>query len=249
MKTSSVSPAAPFALKIAGIMMLLLYLLDFLLLLLSAKFQDNQWMVAFTTQLVDRGFLPLMGLAVLAAGFWVEDVMTDGPDRSRGLKLLSWVLASILGVSFLLLIPMHVSASRAAIDTQLKELGQKSTQAEAELNAQATQQLDANIAQLEQAIKSGQLGDQQAQAQQRLDGLKKLKSDPKAFETNIAPQKEAIIKQLKEQRQKVESQLQETSMRSGLRAGLGGLLLAIAHGAIGWTGLRQLSASSSLPKL
>ncbi len=244
MKAYSASPATPFVLKTAGIMLILLYLLDFLLLLLSAKFQDSQWIIAFTTQLVDRGFLPLTGLAALFAAFWMEGD-GQGADHSRGLKLVSLVLASILGLGFLLLIPMHVSTSRTAVDDQLKKVEQEATQAETQLNAQATQQLDSNLAQLEQVIKSGQLSaDQQGPAQQQLDKLKKLKADPKAFEASIAPQKEQALKQVKDRRQEVETQLRETSLRSGLRTGLGGLLLAIAHAAIGWTGLRQLSAAA-----
>jgi hypothetical protein len=247
MKAPSASPTTPFVLKTTGIVLILLYLLDFLLLLLSAKFQDSQWVIAFTTQLVDRGFLPLLGLGSLFAGFWMEGLPSDGVDTSRGLKFVSLVLASILGLGFLLLIPVHVSTSRTAVDDQLKRVEQEATQAEAQLNTQAAQQLDSQIAQIEQALKSGQLGDQQAQGQKKLDELKKLKADPKALEASVAPQKEQVLKQVKEQREKVESQLRDTSLRSGLRTGLGGLLLAIAHAAIGWTGLRALSATTDRP--
>jgi hypothetical protein len=244
MKASSASPVTPFVLKTTGIMLILLYLLDFLLVLLSPKFQDSQWVLAFTTQLIDRGFLPLIGLAILSAAFWMEGESGNEGSNSRGLKLISLVLASALGLGFLLLIPLHVSTARTAVDDQLKRVEQEATQAESQLNAQAGQQLDSNIAQIEQALKSGQLGEQQAQAQKKLDELKKLKADPKAFEASIAPQKEQVLKQVKGRRQEVETQLRDTSLRSGLRAGLGGLLLAIAHAAIGWTGLRQLTSTS-----
>lgn len=244
MKASSAPSITPFVLKTTGIMLILLYLLDFLLVLMSPKFQDSQWVLAFTTQLIDRGFLPLIGLAALSTAFWMESTVVNGGNNSRGLKLVSLVLASALGLGFLLLIPLHVSTARTAVDDQLKRVEQEATQAEAQLNAQATQQLDGNIAQIEQVVKSGQLGAQQAQAQSRLDELKKLKADPKAFEASIAPQKEKVMNQVKGRRQEVESQLRETSLRSGLRAGLGGLLLAIAHAAIGWTGLRQLTSTN-----
>ena len=60
MKALNPPPLASFILKTVGIILILLYLLDCAVLLISAKFQDSQWMLAFTTQLVDRGFVPLI---------------------------------------------------------------------------------------------------------------------------------------------------------------------------------------------
>jgi hypothetical protein len=102
-------------------------------------------------------------------------------------------------------------------------------------------QLDAQLAQIDQLISSGQLKDPQlAQAKQQQTQLKRLKSDPKAFDAEIAPKKTEELSKIKTRKQELESQTQGNALRSGLRTGLNSLLLAIGYIIIGWTGLRQM---------
>ena len=155
MKASNVPTLAPFILKLAGIVLVLLYLLDLIVLLLFAKFQDSQWLLAFTTQLIDRGFVPLIGFALLFAGLWADSAIdADKPGDGKGLRLSALFLSSILGLLFLLLAPLHVNTTRTAADDQMKQIGQEATKAEGQIEAQVQQlqaQLDAQIASIDQA--------------------------------------------------------------------------------------------------
>ncbi|NJP11000.1 MAG: hypothetical protein HC866_17230 [Leptolyngbyaceae cyanobacterium RU_5_1] len=230
-------------------------LIDYLVLLSTVKFQDNQWVITFTTQVVDRGFIPLVGIVLLLIGFWMEAIgnLPDAATRtSPGLRLAALIISSILGLCFLILIPWHVTATRSEADAQVKRVAEEASKAETQLNAQVqqvkglgSQQLDAQIAELQKAIDSGQLqGDQLAQAKQKREQLKRLKSDPKALEAEveaqIAPKRTEELTKIRNRKQELEEQTRGNALRAALRTGLNSLLLAIGYIIVGWTGLRQM---------
>jgi len=244
MKAINSSPWTPLILKLIGALLLLTSLIDYLVLLSTAKFQDSQWVITFTTQVVDRGVFPLIGLALIFIGFWLETGISDTTRTASWLKLTALILSSILGLFFLLVVPWGVVATRDAVDLQMKQIGEEAKKAEGQIDAQVQQfrgQLDSQLAQIDQLIGSGQLKDPQlAQAKQQQTQLKRLKSDPKAFEAEIAPKKTEELSKIKTRKQELESQTQGNALRSGLRTGLNSLLLAIGYMIIGWTGLRQM---------
>lgn len=247
MKALNLPPLASFILKMTGIILILLYLLDCAILLMAPKFQDSQWLLAFTTQLVDRGFVPLMGFAFLFTGLWIEREArgAEAPAQSsQGLRLSALLLSSALGLLFLLMIPLHVNATRAAADDQLKQVAQEANKAQGQLDSQVQQlkgQVDMQLNSIDQAIKNGQIqGDQLVQAQKQQEQLRKLKADPKALEAQIGPARNQELTRIQNRKQELESQIQDNSLRSGLRIGLASVLLAIAYAAIGWTGLRRM---------
>ncbi|MBD2021463.1 hypothetical protein H6F43_14885 [Leptolyngbya sp. FACHB-36] len=240
MKSPTVPPVAAFVLKVVGVVLILLYLLDIAVLLSAAKFQDSQWMLTFTTQLVDRGFVPLIGFALLFTGIWVDSATSEQEGSSQGLKLAALLLASLLGAMFLAFIPLNIGAANSASAAEVKRVADEASRAEKDLDAQVQQQLDQQLGFIDQAIKSGQVqGDQLAQAQQQQERLRKLKSDPKALEAQIGPQRNQKLTEIRNRRQEVESQIRSNSTRVGMRISLGSLLLASAYALIGWTGLRR----------
>lgn len=247
MKAQNFFPTTALILKTTGIILILLYLLDCIVLLSSAKFQDTQWLLAFTTQLVDRGFVPMMGFAFLFSGIWVESASSGGDTtggNSKGLRLSALLLSCVLGLVFLLLVPVHVRTTQTAVDEQLKQVAQEATKAEAQLNTQVQQvkgQVDAQLTALDQAIKSGQLqGDQLTQAQTQQAQLQKLKSDPKALEAQIGPSRQQELDKIRNKKQELETQVRDNALRTALRTGLASVLLVIGYVIIGWTGLRRM---------
>lgn len=251
MKTLNASPLAALILKVVGIVLIVLYLLDCVIVLSAAKFQDSQWLFTTTTQLIDRGFVPMMGFGFLFVGFWIESALESpsGVERSRGLKLGAALLSSLLGLVFLLLIPLSVSATNTAADDQLKQITQDASRAESQIDSQVQQlkaQIDAQSSQIDQLIQSGQLqGAQLTQAKQKLDQLQKFKSDPKALEAQIAPERDQKLTQIRDNKRKLETQVNDNKLRSGMRSGIASLVLAIGYAIIGWAGLRYLLSPSS----
>ncbi|UBF27877.1 HpsJ family protein [Kovacikia minuta CCNUW1] len=241
MKAFSLSPLTSLILKLVGIVLISTYLIDLIVYLITADFQNSQWVLNLTTQLVDRGFIPLVGLAILFTGFWVEsnsDPATSG--SSRGLRLTALWLASVLGLAFLLIAPWHFSTTRSAADDQIKKAEQNAASQQAQLDAQVQQlraQVDAQANAADQAIKAGQLqGEELVRAKQ----LQKLKSDPKALEAQIAPARDQKQKEIQTQKQQIVDQTRKGALQTGLRICLNSLLLAFGYATIGWVGLRQL---------
>lgn len=248
MKSPTLTPLTSFILKLVGSVLILSYLIDLVMSLIAANFQNNQSVMLLTTQLVDRGFIPLVGLACLFTGFWVEATVESTRSNSQGLKLAVLWLASVLGLMFLLIVPLNVNATRLAAEDQVSQIGQKATEAETQLGAQVQQfraQIDPQLAVLDQAIQAGQLqGDQLTQAKQQQQELQKLKTDPKALDARIAPERDKKLREIQTQKQQLEEQTYRGALQAGLRVGLSSLLFAIVYALIGWTGLRQMFYSS-----
>jgi hypothetical protein len=252
MKALNSSPWLSLMLKLSGVILILTSLIDYFILLSTVNFQNSQSVVTFTTGMVDRGFIPLVGIMLIFLGLWAESGSSDAGGRNAsGLRLFSLIIASILGLCFLLIVPWHVITTRDAADSQVKQVTEEASKARTQLETQVdqlkgqgSQQLDAQLTVLDQAIKDGKLPpDQLAQAQQQREKLKKLKADPKALQAEVNAQ---IGPKLNEEKSKIDTREQElkdqtqgTAMRAALRTGLNSLLLAIAYSIVGWTGLRQ----------
>lgn len=238
-------------LKLVGCIFILTSLIDYITLFTTIDFQVKQTVITFTTGMVDRGFIPLLGVILVSVGVWIEANSGSESQSASLLRLATFVIASILGLLFLLMVPWHVMTTRDAATAEVEAIGKQADALEAQLDTQVKQlkvqgpgQLDAQLTELERLINSGQLSAaQQTQAQQKRDQLRKLKSDPKALdaelESQIAPQRTQELNKLRSNEQKSKDLAQGTAMRSALRTGLNSLLLAIGYIIVGWTGLRQ----------
>lgn len=253
MKSTTASPWIALMLKLVGSILILTSLIDYLTLFTTIDFQTRQTIINFTTGVVDRGFIPLLGIMLVSLGIWIESGSTASENQSASLLRLGiFVIASILGLLFLLIVPWHVTATRDAASTEVEEIGKKADALESQvdsqvkqLKGQGPQQLDAQLAELDRLINSGQLSAEQlTQAQQKREQLRKLKSDPKALdaelEAQIGPRRTAELNKLRSDETKAKELTQGNAMRAALRTGLNSLLLAIAYIIVGWTGLRQL---------
>lgn len=248
MKALNLSPWTALVLKVAGAALVITSLVDYFILLSTAKFDDSQWVLTFTGQVVDRGFIPLVGLALIFVSVWLDGqnggLNADRP--SHGLRIASLIIATFLGVSFLLIVPWSVMTTGKAADDQVKKIEEQGKQVLEQLKQAPQQQLDAEIAALEQAVKSGEfqgkaLTDaERTQAQQELDRRKKLKTDPKAFDAEVAPQLDKEKQKLQTEQDKQVGEIRWNALRAGMRTGLNSLLWAIGYTIIGWTGLRQV---------
>jgi len=98
------APLASRILKTVGIIITLSALIDFFILPIPYRLLDRQWQLAFTTQFVDRGIVPLVGLALLFAGYWIDNAV-GGVDerrsgRTRELRFWALLMASLLHLVF-----------------------------------------------------------------------------------------------------------------------------------------------------
>ncbi|WP_373527031.1 HpsJ family protein [Nostoc sp.] len=269
MVNRSASVNTALTLKVVGIICVLSFFVDFLILLLPFQPTDRVWQINLATALVDRGIVPLVGLGLLFAGYWIDntDAASDRP-QAIDLRFPVLIVSSILGLMFLLIFPLHLNNVNQAKTQTLNRITQEADQAENQLNSRLSQ-LQAQLnteqgkAQLEQlrnqtkAQFSEILKDEQ-RYKQALESsqippnikelLKKAKTDPQVLDkaveqqTDIQTVRTQQVSQVRERREDAEKQAKDAAWKSGLRISISSLLLSIGYMIIGWTGLRGMGA-------
>ncbi|MFQ4139562.1 HpsJ family protein [Nodosilinea sp. PGN35] len=242
-----ISPLAAIALKVAGAIAILSALLDFLILLIPPNLTNVQWQLATTTQLVDRGIVPLVGMALLLTGFWLDSSIGKVARRkSLTADLRFWVcaLASLLGLVYLLLTLLHLNAVRLSSQSALAqvstEAGEAATQLQQRLSTELSQQqnqlgaLLQNEELLAQAIQSGQLPPDIQQYRDDPEGLTQF------LQQRADQAQQQIETEIGTRRAEAERQVRIEAWRSGIRISVISLLLAAGYSMIGWLGLRRL---------
>ncbi len=256
------SSIAARALQIVGIILIVSSLIDYLILLFPPNFLDRQWQMGFTTQLVDRGIIPMVGMAFIFTGFGIESNAGGAQvSRTAFADIKFWVLwlASLFGLVFLLLFPLHLNNVRLDRTQKLEEISKRAEQAEKQIaNQLESDPVKAEIQKQQNQFKT-QFGSILGDENKRNEVLKnpqlpqpikelieKSKSDPKALDefiqTNLSPDvlKNRELTRIRTGKQQLEDQTQITSLKSGLQTGISSLLLSAGYMAIGWTGLKGL---------
>ncbi|MBD0333911.1 MAG: hypothetical protein ICV62_00335 [Cyanobacteria bacterium Co-bin13] len=245
--SSFMSPLAAIALKLVGIVTIVSALLDYLILLIPPNLTNPQWQLATTTQIVDRGIVPLVGIALLLTGFWIDNSVgraVRGRNLVTDLRFWACLLGTLLGLLYLILSVLHINNVRITSQQALTQVGneanQATTQLEQQLSTELTQQqtqlsaLLENEALLQQAIQSGQLP----------QDIEQFRNNPEALNQFLQQRADEAQQRLQTEigtrRQQAEQRVRTEAWKSGLRISLSSLILAIGYSVIGWIGLRRL---------
>ena len=254
-----------FVLKVAGIILILGVLVDYVVSATPPNFANSIWLVNLINQWVGRGTVPLLGVAFIIFGIWIDRISYGDRDSRNGFLLSTLILSLLLGIVFLLFAPLHFNSSRLAGAEQTRQIDQLNQQ-----TVVAQQQLDAQLAQQKEKV-SALLADEQqvAQLQQQLDNappeqqarlqkiretLEKVKANPKALDQEVEKARSqgmALIKQQQQLRQPALDQLRQAQtalQTSRIQAPLSSILLAIGYFAVGGMGLSALRSRGSRPK-
>jgi hypothetical protein len=242
-------------LQIAGFVITLAVLFDILITGFPYQLADRQWQIDFVTAIVDRGIVPLVGIVLFLTGCGLAEPAGEGRSSILWQDPRFWacVLASVLGLFYVLAFPLHLNNVRAANQTAVEQVNQQATQAETELNErlktemdsrrqQISQLLTASDSQIEQLVQGGQLSQEQANA------IKQFKANPDSVEPFLKKQEDELRTQLQTElgarKQEAQANRKTLDLKSGIRVGLSSLLLAVGFITIGWTGLRNLRQQS-----
>ncbi|MEM9266324.1 MAG: HpsJ family protein [Cyanobacteria bacterium P01_F01_bin.13] len=247
------SPIAALALKLVGGITILAALVDFLVLLLPPDLLNRTWQISTTTQLVDRGIVPLVGIALLFTGFWIDSFVSG--KRGRGNLMLDprfWtcILACILGLIFAVLVPVHMNnvrlQSKDALNQVSTEASQATTQLEQRLTAEVTQQRDristllSNPDQIDQLVASGEVTAEQA------DQIRQFEGNPESLNEFLSGQATELRTRLETEigsrREEATKRVRSEATKASIRISLSSILLAIGYIVIGINGLRRLLA-------
>ncbi|MEM1252476.1 MAG: HpsJ family protein [Cyanobacteria bacterium P01_H01_bin.21] len=247
------SPIAALALKLVGGITILAALVDFLVLLLPPDLLNRTWQITTTTQLVDRGIVPLVGIALLFTGFWIESYVSG--KRSGGNLLLDarfWtcILACILGLLFGVLTPVHMNnvrlQSQDALTQVSSEADEATSQLDQRLTAEVTQQRDrisgllSNPEQIDQLVASGNVTEEQA-AQ-----IRQFEANPESLDEFLSGQASQLRTRLETEigtrREEAAQRVRSEATKASIRISLSSILLAIGYVVIGISGIRRLLA-------
>ena len=262
------------SLKLVGIICIVSFFLDFLFLVIPFQPTDKLWQINLCRNLVDRGIVPMVGIAAMLTAYWFDSVDEGGRPSPFNLKLPTFMIASLLGLIFLLIFPLHLNNVNQVKIQTLTRIGQEADQLENQVKNQLAQvqtqlgndQVKAAVekqrtelkeqlsTQLGELVKDEQkynqaLNNNQLPAAQK-DLLKQYKTNPKALDDFISQQtdpQQLANQRITQIRSQKEQELKKTSDDAikELRTGLSSLLLAIGYIIIGWTGLRSMSVLQS----
>ncbi len=245
--------------KAAGIVMILAAVIDLIvLLILFDSGNIGEWLLSFVTQMVDRGIVPLLGIALLIAGTWVDSLASNAPQPGaswRSLQFWALILASVLAAFYMLLTVVHINNVFSLRDERLSEIADQAAEAEQQLESR----IDAEVGQRREQIQQ-LLGNEQVQqllsneelrqqaiaqgaiSQDDVEQLQRFQNDPEAFlqelETRAAEAQTQQQTEIGVRREEAQKEARTNATRSLFRIGLSSILLAIGYGIIGWTGLR-----------
>ncbi|MDJ0517058.1 MAG: hypothetical protein F6K22_18450 [Okeania sp. SIO2F4] len=256
----SYSSIAARTLTIVGVVMILSSILDFIVLSIPFNIGNRTWQINLATQIVDRGIIPMVGMALLFTGYWVSSnsgLQDTSKPSILDLRFWALLLASLLGLVYLLLFPVHLNNTSQARAEAIERIDRQASQAETQLEArigssdfknqiqQRRSQLKNQITNLlaDETRLNAALENEQLPSQVKTL-LEQSKDNPQAIDQFLNRQAEQLPDQLltriRSRKQELEEQANRNSFKSSLRTGLSSLLLAVGYILIGWTGLKNL---------
>ncbi|NEO53985.1 MAG: hypothetical protein F6K54_13420 [Okeania sp. SIO3B5] len=240
--TNPISIQAAQFIKLAGLILIIFTLINYILLLFPLNLGDIEWRLNFTTQLVNQGILPILGIALMFAAYGFEDIVGVSKAQPQigwnNLKFWVCLVSLFLGIIFLLLIPLHITSALAGSNQAIEKVNQDAVDAQKQLEERLSQQQ----AQITNLLKSNQriedfVGDVEL-TEDQLETFEKFKNNPAALEAQTKAIKDELTKQIEAKRLEAEQRSQLGVFKSTIKTGLGSLLLASCYLTFGWGGMR-----------
>ena len=192
-------------LKLIGVVFVLSSLLDQMTILFVPfeQFSNESWQIGAVGQIVDRGVVPLVGIAFILVGYFFDGLAdsiplqkSKKPGSTFNLKFPVYILSALCGLIFLLAVPLHLINLNSAKTNALARIEQGAGQGAQQIQQFLTQvdrvsqnpdQVNNDIQLLNQVIEAGQVQGRQLNAQQfetlrqqrqRLQELQNLAKNP-----------------------------------------------------------------------
>jgi hypothetical protein len=231
-------------LPLVGIVVSLTVVVDFTMRLFDPDIYKPEGLFSLLNELIDRGVILLIGLALVSAGFWLNKALirpaTDSNISANSPlsnpQFWTFVFASLLGLLFLVLVPFHYSISGQVLNQMVSTASARADQQE----AQARYIFQQRQEQANNLIAKGQVDQllqQKNLSQEEFAFLQAIKQDPKAVDKKAAQS----LAELKTQKQQALDQINKGVNSPRWRVEVRSVLLAIGFVALGWTGLRDAS--------
>lgn len=229
-------------LKLTGLSLIAITVLNYLMLFVPPKLTESGWWFSVTTQLIEQGIIPLLGLGVFFAGIAIE-LLSGTTDQNNTwiakTETLAYRLSLLFGILFVIMTPIHGLATivnnQASIQTLEERLAQQNDQVKFQLDRQRelyTALLDGD-ATIEDLVGDEPLSDAQ------MEVLDKIKSDPDALDRQLEAAQVAIRESVQKRATEAREQAKFGVWKSILRLGLTSWMLAGCYLNVAWMGLKD----------
>lgn len=246
-------------LKVTGIIFIASAIVDFITLSIPIKLSDSVWQVEFVNNVVDRGIVPLLGMLLILFGYWLDTVVVElhqtpskKKKKSFNWKLFVYSLGAIVGVCYLLLIPIHIININEIRRLSLAQINLYAQQSETQIKSQqeqiqeliddpqAAEKLQKSLAAINEISTSGRRlspvqQEKLVQEKQRLITLQGYLDEPDGLEKEI----NKLQTQLDSEKLKRVTQATLESFKQTVRISFNALCLAITYSLLGWLGLKN----------
>ncbi len=255
---------ASMSLKVIGVILIVSSLVDYVLLAIPFQPGSREWQIAYAAQVVERGIIPLVGIAFLVTGSWMDRAEGGGVAKRnpfQDLRFWAFVLATILGVVFLVIFPLHLNNVRLQRSDALQQIREQASQTETQVLSQlANENVESEIQQRRSAIgeQIRQLlsnPDQLNEAlqspdvpQQEKELLEQFQQNPQALDQFLTQQfstdnlRTQQLTQIRSRQQELENQTKTRLTKLAAQTGISSLLLSVAYSIIGWSGLKSMGS-------
>ncbi len=257
MSSSKISNFTSLCLKTIGGILVLTSLLDYMTSLFPFQGSDALWQIEVVSQIVDRGIVPMVGIAFIVLSYWLESNLSKA-TTSQGfdLRLPAFCLSLFLGIVFFLLVPWHLNNLRVISSQNLAQIDASTEEAQSLIsqryeqlkNPQNVQLITQRIRDIDQALNSGKLDgaainpgqrQQLTSTKQQLESLSQNAKNPAALDARLNEAQTKLRTETLEQKSKTKTE----AIKQGLRTGISSLLLAIGYLLMGWFGLQNTNSS------
>lgn len=252
--------------KLVGVIMLVSSLIDFFFLAIPLQLADRNWQINFTNNVVDRGIVPLLGVVLLILGWWITDNTPSAGKPSKGVRIPVFVISSLLGLLFLVLVPLHLGNISNVSAQFIAEIDQRASAQEEEIQGFIEQldsvsrnpdQLQSEVAQRNQVIDSGGVFQGQQISQEELEAitaqrdqlqqLLELSQNPTELEARLEETRTRLQTQLRDVQRQEKQRAQTEALKQTLRTGINSFMLSVGYIVLGWLGFKGASYSAPKP--
>ena len=256
MNSAKTSLNTSFSLKLVGTILILASLLDYIILAIPFRYQEEQWLIGFIGQIVDRGIIPMIGIIFILIAYWIESnvgsLQTAKKPLFLDLRLPVLMLSSVLGLMFLGLIVIYLNSLKVLSSEAIAQIEEQATAANEQLEQlnvflDDPRELDQQIKQLDLTLQTRQFEGQTLNNRQlsiverRQEFFQSLRGNPDAAAKRVKERQTELLNNKKEREERAKTEVLKRSVRIGLSS----LMLGVVYTAIGWLGLKGLVFSGS----
>jgi hypothetical protein len=252
MQAESRSFHVPLLLKLSGVALILGIVIDYLTLIVPPNFLNNEWVANLIDQFVGRGVVPLLGMALLFWGMWLDGSLDRG---ARKLLTPAVLLSVFFGLMFLLFTPLYFNSNRLVSAASSQDINKQTEAAAQQLNQQlamrqgqvmALIENSGQVALLEADLKNEQINPaDKAQLEELKKTLDRVKNDPKLLQAEVEKARTEGVKEIEEQQAQIKAGVQQDLRRARMRITSISFVLAIGYLWVGATGFGMMKGDSS----